>query len=79
MSDVDSGSVAVSVITGSHKGVLAVPVGALVVVQGGGYAVQVVGGPGGKLVGVRTGMFADGLVEVSGPDLAPGLEVVTVS
>ncbi|QUQ64524.1 peptidoglycan-binding protein [Kutzneria sp. CA-103260] len=79
VSDVDSGSVAVSVITGSHKGVLAVPVGALVVVQGGGYAVQVVSGTGSKLVGVQTGMFADGLVEVSGPDLAAGLEVVTVS
>ena len=76
VSDVDSGSVGVTVITGSHKGVLAVPVGALVVVQGGGYAVQVANG---KLVGVQTGMFADGLVEVSGPDLAAGLKVVTVS
>jgi hypothetical protein len=59
--------VRVTVITGSHQGVLAVPVGALVVVQGGGYAVQVVTGSGSRLVGVRTAMFADGMVEVSEP------------
>lgn len=79
VSDVDSGSVGVAVVTGSHKGVLAVPVGSLVVVQGGGYAVQVVTGSTSKLVGVQTGMFADGLVEVSGPELAAGVTVVTVS
>jgi hypothetical protein len=62
--------------TNSHKGVLAVPVGALVAVQGGGYAVKLADG---KLIGVQTGTFADGLVEVSGPDLAAGQKVVTVS
>lgn len=78
-SGVDSGAVEVTVTAESHKGVLAVPVGALVAVQGGGYAVQVVTGSTTTLVGVRTGMFANGLVEVSGQGLAAGQKIVTVS
>ncbi|GIM96834.1 HlyD family efflux transporter periplasmic adaptor subunit [Paractinoplanes toevensis] len=55
-----------------RKQVLTVPVGALVALREGGYAVQK---RDGSLVPVKTGMFADGLVEV---DLLPeGLEVVT--
>ncbi len=76
VSGVDTGSVNVTMTTNSHKGVLAVPVGALVAVQGGGYAVKLADG---RLIGVQTGTFADGLVEVSGPDLAAGQKVVTVS
>ncbi len=79
VSGMDSGSIGVTVPTGSRKGVLAVPVGALIVVQGGGYAVQVVTGQTSMLVGVRTGMFADGLVEVSGQGITAGRKVVTVS
>jgi hypothetical protein len=79
VSDVDSGSIGVTVTTGSHHGVLAVPVEALVVVQGGGYAVQVVTGGTSTLVGVRTGIFDNGLVEVSGHGLTAGQKVVTVS
>ncbi|HET6504873.1 MAG TPA: peptidoglycan-binding domain-containing protein [Amycolatopsis sp.] len=79
VSEMDSGSVGVTVPTASRKGVLAVPVGALIVVQGGAYALQVVTGRSTRLVGVRTGMFADGLVEVSGPGITEGLKVVTVS
>jgi peptidoglycan hydrolase-like protein with peptidoglycan-binding domain len=79
VSDVDSGSVGVTVVTGSRKGVLAVPVGALVAVQGGGYAVQAVTGRTTLLVRVQTGMFANGLVEVSGQGVIAGLKVVTVS
>jgi Putative peptidoglycan binding domain len=78
-SGVDSGAVAVTVTAESHKGVLAVPVGALVAVQGGGYAVQVVTGSTTTLVGVQTGMYANGLVEVSGQGIAAGQRVVTVS
>ena len=78
-SGVDSGTVGVTVTAESHKGVLAVPVGALVAVQGGGYAVQVVAGGTTTLVGVRTGMYADGLVEVSGQGIVAGQKVVTVS
>ena len=79
VSGMDSGAVEVIVTTGSHKGVLAVPIGALVVVQGGGYAVQVVTGHTSTLVGVQTGLFANGLVEVSGQGITEGQKVVTVS
>ncbi|MEY9859971.1 hypothetical protein ABH935_005605 [Catenulispora sp. GAS73] len=81
LSGMDSGSVGVTVTTGSVKNVLAVPVEALVAVQGGGYAVQVVAGTGqtSMLVGVQTGLFANGLVQISGQGIAEGLKVVTVS
>jgi peptidoglycan hydrolase-like protein with peptidoglycan-binding domain len=60
----------------SRRGVLAVPVEALVALPGGGYAVQTAG-PGGTVrdVPVRTGMFADGMVEVSGAGIHAGLAV----
>ena len=81
LSGMDSGSVGVSVTTGSADNVLAVPVEALVAVQGGGYAVQVVAGTGQTsiLVGVQTGLFANGLVQISGQGVTEGLKVVTVS
>ncbi len=72
----DSGSVEVVVTTGSREGVLAVPVGALLALAEGGYAVEL---PSGKLVPVSTGLFADGLVEVSGDGLTEGMKVVTTS
>ena len=72
----DSGSVEVVVTTGARQGVLAVPVGALLALAEGGYAVEL---PAGKLVAVTTGLFADGLVEVSGDGLTEGMEVVTTS
>lgn len=79
VSTMDSGSVGVVVTLAHHDNVLAVPVGALVALQEGGYAVQVVGDGRVKLVAVRTGLFADGRVEVSGDGLAEGQKVVTVS
>ena len=72
----DSGSVEVVVTTGARQGVLAVPVGALLALAEGGYAVEL---PSGKLVAVTTGLFADGLVEVSGDGLTEGMKVVTTS
>jgi hypothetical protein len=56
--------------------VLAVPVGALVALSEGGYAVQLTGN---RLVAVETGMFAKGMVEVTGDGIAEGDEVVTTS
>ena len=53
----------------THRDVLAVPVTALVARPGGGYAVQ----SGATYLPVRTGLFADGYVEVSG--VAAGLTV----
>jgi hypothetical protein len=48
--------------------------GALVALREGGYAVQT---PGGKYLAVQTGMFANGMVEISG--VTEGLKVVTTS
>jgi len=63
--------------------VLAVPVNALLALAEGGYAVEVVdskkGAAKGTLVGVETGLFAGGLVEVSGDGIAEGTKVVVPS
>ncbi|MFJ4847789.1 MULTISPECIES: hypothetical protein [unclassified Streptomyces] len=72
----DSASVQVRFTSTERKGVLTVPVTALVALREGGYAVQ---RPGGALVAVRTGMFSDGVVEISGPGVAEGMTVVTAS
>ncbi|MGD9704428.1 MAG: peptidoglycan-binding protein [Acidimicrobiia bacterium] len=61
------------------------PVSALVALAEGGYALEVVSGqdatgaPTTRLIGVETGLFADGFVVVTGPDVAAGLEVVVPS
>ena len=58
-------------------GVLAVPVGALLALAEGGYAVQVVAPDGtSRLVGVETGLFAGTLVEVRSAELQAGTKVV---
>ncbi|HEV7973589.1 peptidoglycan-binding protein [Amycolatopsis sp.] len=76
VADLDSASVQVQVTTQTHPGVLAVPVGALVALREGGYAVQL---PGGQLKAVQTGMFSRELVEITGDGLAAGMQVVTTS
>jgi hypothetical protein len=76
VSDLDSASVQVKVTTETHPGVLAVPVGALVALREGGYAVQL---PDGQLKAVQTGMFSRELVEISGAGIAAGMPVVTAS
>jgi hypothetical protein len=72
----DSASVQVAFPAASRHGVLAVPVGALLAVKQGGYALQ---RPGGALVPVTTGLFARGMVEVSGAGVTDGMTVVTAS
>ncbi|HEY2489433.1 MAG TPA: peptidoglycan-binding domain-containing protein [Streptosporangiaceae bacterium] len=70
--------VQVSLATQSARGVLAVPVSALLALAGGGYGLEVAGPAGADhLVGVTTGIFAGGQVQVSGPGIAPGTRVVT--
>jgi hypothetical protein len=59
----------------SRKNVLAVPVTALVALREGGYAVEVVSGGTSSYVKVETGMFASGMVEVTGTGLSEGLTV----
>ncbi len=73
---IDAAPVQVQFTGQTKQGVLAVPVGALVALSEGGYAVQE---PDGRLIKVTTGMFAKGLVEVSGSGLSAGLRVVTTS
>jgi hypothetical protein len=54
-----------------------VPVSALLALSGGGYGLELVTATGGhRLVGVTAGIFAGGLVQVSGAGLAPGSKVV---
>jgi peptidoglycan hydrolase-like protein with peptidoglycan-binding domain len=75
----DSGPTTVTVPGAVRTGVLVVPVAALLALREGGYAVQVVNGTTTSLVGVKTGMFADGNVEITGAGLQPGQKVVTTS
>jgi hypothetical protein len=73
----DQAPVTIKVTTTAAKGVLAVPVQALLALAEGGYAVEKVTGPTTtQLVGVTLGASADGWVEVRG-QVAEGDEVVT--
>jgi peptidoglycan hydrolase-like protein with peptidoglycan-binding domain len=78
----DQAPVNVSITTASVRNALVVPVNALLAVASGGYAVEVTGAGGvHHLVGVQLGLFddADGLVQITGIDLAPGTRVVVPS
>lgn len=55
---------------------LSVPISALLALAEGGYALEVVGNGGTSLVGVETGKFAEGWVEVSGEGISEGVEIV---
>lgn len=59
----------------THKDVLAVPINALVALREGGYALETVGSRGIAYVPVKLGMFADGMVEVSGAGVTAGMVV----
>ncbi|MQT03290.1 peptidoglycan-binding protein [Streptomyces jumonjinensis] len=59
----------------TRENVLTVPVNALVAQRGGGYAVEVVTAEGTEHRPVKLGMFADGMVEVSGKGIAEGTAV----
>jgi peptidoglycan hydrolase-like protein with peptidoglycan-binding domain len=74
----DQAPVEVYVTTESRKGVLAVPVAALLALTEGGYAVETVDAAGQHhLVAVRLGVFSGGMVEVAGSGLRAGTKVVT--
>jgi len=69
--------VQVSLTVQSARGVLAVPVSALLAVAGGGYGLEIVTASGAhRLVAVTTGIFAGGRVQVSGAGIAAGTKVV---
>jgi hypothetical protein len=73
---IDSADVEVDFAAETHRGVLTVPVGALLALSEGGYGVQVSGGP---VVTVKTGLISKGVAEVSGDGLTEGTRVVTTS
>jgi hypothetical protein len=54
---------------------LAVPVNALLALQGGGYGVQVVSGNTSRLVAVTTGLYSDNEVQVTGSGISVGTRV----
>ncbi|MEV6396212.1 peptidoglycan-binding domain-containing protein [Streptomyces sp. NPDC051907] len=70
-------TVSVRFVSESRKGVLAVPVEAVVALRGesGGYGLQIVEGTATRMVRAQTGMTADGRIEVSGPELREGMKV----
>ena len=68
--------VQVSLAVQSARGVLAVPVSALLALAGGGYGLEVITPSGAhRLVGVAAGLFASGQVQVSGPGIMAGTRV----
>jgi peptidoglycan hydrolase-like protein with peptidoglycan-binding domain len=64
----DTAPVQVTIVSAKRSNVLTVPVNALLALAEGGYGVQVVEGPATRYAAVKTGMFADGKVEVTGVD-----------
>jgi peptidoglycan hydrolase-like protein with peptidoglycan-binding domain len=74
----DQAPVEVYVTTERRRGVLAVPVSALLALREGGYALETVDAGGRhQLVPVRLGVFSGGMVEVSGTGVRAGTKVVT--
>jgi peptidoglycan hydrolase-like protein with peptidoglycan-binding domain len=72
----DQAPVKVAFVKQRKEDVLAVPVTALIALAEGGYAVELAEGGGTRLVGVETGLFAGGKVEVRASGLRQGQRVV---
>jgi peptidoglycan hydrolase-like protein with peptidoglycan-binding domain len=69
--------VEISLTIQSVRHVLAVPVSALLALEGGGYGLELVPPTGPhRLIKVVTGILAGGMVQVSAPGLTPGTKVV---
>jgi Putative peptidoglycan binding domain len=71
----DQAPVNVSITTQRADHILAVPVNALLALQGGGFGVDVVTGNTSHLVGVSTGLYSNTLVQVSGSAITAGMRV----
>ncbi len=71
----DQAPVNVNITAQRADNVLAVPVNALLALQGGGFGVDVVTGKTSHLVGVTTGLYSNTLVQVSGPGITAGTRV----
>jgi hypothetical protein len=77
--NLDQAPVQVSITTGSANDALVVPVDALLALAGGGYGLEVVSAKGvHSFEPVTLGLFDDaaGVVQVSGPGVAPGQRIV---
>lgn len=74
-STLDQAPVNVDITTQTASNVLAVPINALLALQGGGYGVQVVTGTTSHLVGVTTGLYSNNMVQVSGSGISGGMRV----
>ncbi len=71
----DQAPVNVNITSQRADNVLAVPVNALLALQGGGYGVEVVTGRTSHLVGVTTGLYSSTLVQISGSGITAGVRV----
>lgn len=71
----DQAPVNVDITTQRVSDVLAVPVNALLALEGGGFGVDVVSGNRSRLVGVTTGLYSNTLVQVSGSGITAGTRV----
>jgi multidrug efflux pump subunit AcrA (membrane-fusion protein) len=71
----DQAPVNVNITTDRAQNVLAVPVNALLALQGGGFGVEVIDGNTTRLVGVTTGLYSNTLVQISGAGITAGTKV----
>lgn len=71
----ETAPVDVDFINATREDVLTVPVAALLALAEGGYGVEIVEGNTTRIVAVKTGLFANGRVEVSGDAIAEGMLV----
>ena len=75
----DQVPVGVGITDTVHRNVLAVPIGALLALADGGYAVAVDDGGTRTLIAVAPGIFDGNRVEVSSSRLQPGMRVEVAS
>jgi multidrug efflux pump subunit AcrA (membrane-fusion protein) len=75
----DQVPVQVAITDTVHRNVLAVPIGALLALANGGYAVAVDEGGTRTLIAVTPGVFDGNRVEVASPQLQPGMRVEVAS
>ncbi len=68
--------VTVSITKSLAQDVLAAPVTSLLALLDGGYAIEMVVGDGTQLIPVEVGIYSGGWVEISGPGLDVGTEVI---
>ncbi|WP_328972243.1 peptidoglycan-binding protein [Streptomyces sp. NBC_00239] len=72
---IDQSPVTVDLTGETRKGVLSVPVNALLALPGGGFGIQVVENGTARDVKVELGMFGQGRVEITGSGLREGMKV----